>query len=256
VAFHQREEITLPHISGYWYSKKMEGSREIALVDDEDNLRETIGFALEQAGYKVTHYRDGLEALESLEQNQPDMMILDIMMPRLDGIELLKALRRPYPNLPVIFLTSRDEEFDRVLGLELGADDYLTKPFSIRELQARIKAVFRRTDTSKPIVNEKILQDQDLILNPDRFILTWRGETLTTTVTEFRIFHSLMANPGHVKTREELLRAAYPEDTYVTDRSIDCHIKRLRKKLDSIGLGVDCIETVYGLGYRYRGVSL
>ncbi len=227
----------------------------IALVDDEENIRETVGFALRREGYRVDVFTDGLEAWERLEEELADVVVLDISMPRMDGLELCRRLRKLSESLPIIFLTSRDEEFDRVLGLELGADDYLCKPFSMRELLARVKVLFRRlalnrqpTDASE----EKVLEVDELRLDLRRYTAHWRSRVVPLTVTEFMILHALVRHPGHVKTRQQLMQEGYPHDAYISDRTIDSHIKRLRRKLVGIDPEFTGIETVYGLGYRYQ----
>ena len=227
----------------------------VALVDDEENIRETVSFALRREGYQVEVYADGLAAWEAFEQRLPEVAVLDIMMPRLDGLELCRRLRRRSESLPIIFLTSRDEEFDRVLGLELGADDYLCKPFSMRELVARVKVLFRRLSLahkSPAAEDEKLLDVGRLRLDLQRYTAHWKEEPVALTVTEFMILHALARHPGHVKTRQQLMQEGYPHDAYVSDRTIDSHIKRLRRKMEEHDEEFDAIETVYGLGYRYR----
>ena len=229
----------------------------VALVDDEENIRETVGFALRREGYRVDVYPDGQAAWDALEQQLADVVVLDIMMPRMDGLELCRRLRGVSDALPIIFLTSRDEEFDRVLGLELGADDYLCKPFSMRELVARIKVLFRRVALMKKggvsqDSSEEILRVGRLFLDLRRYTAHWDERPVQLTVTEFLILHALARHPGHVKTRQHLMQEGYPHDTYVSDRTIDSHIKRLRRKMVKIDGEFDAIETVYGLGYRYR----
>jgi two-component system response regulator ChvI len=227
----------------------------IALVDDEENIRETVGFALRREGYQVEVYADGLAAWEALRERLTDVAVLDIMMPRMDGLELCRRLRRLSEALPIIFLTSRDEEFDRVLGLELGADDYLCKPFSMRELVARIKVLFRRLQLNRQpgsADDEEILEVRDLKLDLRRYTAHWQGRAVPLTVTEFMILNALARRPGHVKTRQQLMEEGYPHDAYVSDRTIDSHIKRLRRKFLDADADFDGIETVYGLGYRYR----
>lgn len=227
----------------------------IALVDDEPSIRETVGYALKRAGYRVSLYADGAEAWGSFEEVLPDMVILDILMPRMDGLELCRRIRSRSDSVPLIFLTSRDEEFDRVLGLEIGADDYLCKPFSTRELLARIKVLFRRIALgrqSASLREEDALECGPLRMDLQRFTAAWRGKPLTLTVTEFRMLHTLVRQPGHVKTRAQLIREAYPEDTYVSERTVDTHIKRLRKKIADSDPEFSCIEAIYGLGYRYK----
>jgi len=229
------------------------GSR-VALVDDEDHIRETVGFALSKEGYTVASYPDGVTAWEAMQERLPDLAILDITMPRMDGFELCRRLRGVSDELPIIFLTSRDEEFDRVLGLEIGADDYLCKPFSTRELMARVKVLLRRLALIRqraPQAAESLLDVGDLRLDLQRYQATWKRTAVPLTVTEFQILRALARNPGHVKTRQQLMQEGYPYDAYVSDRTIDSHIKRLRKKFESVDAAFAAIETVHGLGYRY-----
>jgi two-component system response regulator ChvI len=226
----------------------------IAIVDDEANLRENVGVALRKEGFSTQTYSDGLAAWESFQASLPDLAILDIMMPRMDGLDLCRRIRSISESLPIIFLTSKDEEFDRVLGLELGADDYLCKPFSMRELTARVKVLFRRlalstSNTSKE--DEELLEVDKLELDLRRYTATWNKAALALTVTEFMILHALIRRPGHVKSRQQLMDEGYPHDTFVSDRTIDSHIKRLRKKFQAVDPSFDAIDTVYGLGYRY-----
>ena len=227
----------------------------VAIVDDEENLRETVAYALRREGYHVDLYRDGQDAWEKLESELPDVAVLDILMPRMDGLELCRKLRGQSELLPIIFLTSKDEEFDRVLGLELGADDYLCKPFAMRELVARIKVLFRRlalagahADTD----SEELVTLGSLSLDMRRYQATWKDTPLSLTVTEFMLLHALARRPGHVKSRARLMEECYPHDAYVSERTIDSHVKRLRKKFGHIDPDFDEIDTVYGLGYRYR----
>jgi DNA-binding response OmpR family regulator len=224
----------------------------IALVDDEAALIDTVGFALRREGYRVEAYADGLAAWEAFQVRLPDLAVLDIVLPRMDGLELCRRLRALSETLPILFLTSKDEELDRVLGLELGADDYLCKPFSLRELLARIKVLLRRRSRERPAGQEETLEAGPLSLDLLRYEARWRGEPVPLTVTEFRLLHSLARHPGHVKTRDQLLADAYPHETYIADRTIDSHVKRLRRKLEAVDPGVDPIETAYGLGYRFR----
>jgi two-component system response regulator ChvI len=225
----------------------------IALVDDEESLRETVGFALRREGYRVESFADGLAAWQSFERSLPDLAILDVLMPRMDGLELCRRLRALSERLPILFLTSRDEEFDRVLGLELGADDYLCKPFSMRELAARVKVLLRRAaHRQAPPDEERLLEAGRLRLDLARYQAFWNGVPVPLTVTEFTLLHALARRPGHVKTRAQLLEEGYPHDAYASDRTIDSHVKRLRKKLAEADPASDAIETVYGLGYRFR----
>ena len=226
----------------------------IALVDDEESLRETVGFALRREGYRVESFADGLAAWQSFERSLPDLAILDVTMPRMDGLELCRRLRALSERLPILFLTSRDEEFDRVLGLELGADDYLCKPFSMRELVARVKVLLRRAvhRLEPPGGEERVLEAGRLRLDLPRYQAFWNGVPLPLTVTEFTLLQALARRPGHVKSRAQLLEEGYPHDAYASDRTIDSHVKRLRKKIAEADPSFDPIETVYGLGYRFR----
>ena len=226
----------------------------IALVDDDKNILTSVSMALEAEGFNVRSYSDGAEALAGLTQRPADLAILDIKMPRMDGMEVLSKLRSQ-TRMPVIFLTSKDDEIDEVLGLRMGADDYITKPFSQRLLIERIRAVLRRAETgedgAKP-AKEKTIVSGELVMDPERHLCTWKGAPVSLTVTEFLILQSLAARPGHVKSRDQLMDAAYGENVYVDDRTIDSHIKRLRKKFKEIDDDFDAIETLYGVGYRYR----
>lgn len=227
----------------------------IAVVDDEETLRETVGFALRREGYRVEPFPDGLTAWRSFERGLPDLAILDILMPQMDGLELCRRLRALSERLPILFLTSKDEEFDKVLGLELGADDYLCKPFSMRELMARVKVLLRRAALREQPAggdDERIVEVGRLRLDLRRYQAHWTGIPLPLTVTEFTLLHALARHPGHVKTRAQLLQEGYPDDAYVSDRTIDSHIKRLRRKLTEADPAFDAVETVYGLGYRWR----
>jgi two-component system response regulator ChvI len=225
----------------------------IALVDDDKNILTSVSMALEAEGFNVRSYSDGAEALAGLSQRPADLAILDIKMPRMDGMEVLAKLRTQ-SRMPVIFLTSKDDEIDEVLGLRMGADDYITKPFSQRLLIERIRAVLRRAETGDETVKpgkEKTIVRGELVMDPERHLCTWKGSPVSLTVTEFLILQSLAARPGHVKSRDQLMDAAYGENVYVDDRTIDSHIKRLRKKFKLVDDAFDKIETLYGIGYRY-----
>ena len=230
-------------------------AHSIALVDDDRNILASISLALEAEGFTVYKYVDGEDALRGLRNNPVDLAILDIKMPRMDGMELLERLRRE-SAVPVIFLTSKDEEVDEVLGLRMGADDYIKKPFSQRLLVERIRAVLRRGDAPKEGGEEQpaeaVMKRGELMLDPARHVCTWKEKQVPLTVTEFLILKSLAARPGHVKSRDQLMDAAYGEHIYVDDRTIDSHIKRLRKKFRVIDSEFGQIETLYGVGYRYR----
>jgi two-component system, OmpR family, response regulator ChvI len=231
------------------------GATTVALVDDEPNILETVGFALRREGYLVDTYPDGLTAWQAFEERLPDLAVLDILMPRMDGLELCRRLRAQSETLPVLFLTSKDEEFDRVLGLELGADDYLVKPFSMRELMVRVKVLLRRLallQSSGHVSAEDLLAVGSLELDLARYQATWSGRPIPLTVREFRLLLALARHPGHVKTRDQLIEEGYPHETYLAERTIDSHIKRLRRKFAEVAPELDVIETVYGLGYRFR----
>jgi len=227
----------------------------IAVVDDEQTIRETVGFALRREGHDVQLFADGLEAWTAFQQERPSLVILDILMPRMDGLELCRKVRSVSETIPIIFLTSRDEELDRILGLELGADDYLCKPFSMRELSARVKVLLRRQALlNQPAEHrsESVLEAGKLALDLQRYTVRWNGREVGLTVTEFLMLRALVRHPGHVKTRKQLTTEGYPHDTFVSERTIDSHIKRLRRKLEETDPSFDRIETVYGLGYRYN----
>jgi len=226
----------------------------IALVDDDRNILTSVSIALEAEGFNVRCYPDGAEALRGILQSPVDLAILDIKMPRMDGMELLGQLRKT-SRMPVIFLTSKDDEVDEVLGLRMGADDYIKKPFSQRLLIERIRALIRRGELARERESdeaEPTVQRGDLVLDPARHLCTWRGKHVELTVTEFLILKSLALRPGHVKSRDQLMDAAYGEHIYVDDRTIDSHIKRLRKKFKAADDDFAQIETLYGVGYRYR----
>ena len=227
----------------------------IAVVDDEADIRETVAFALRREGYEVEMYADGLEAATAFGDRMPDLAILDILMPRMDGLELCRKIRAISETVPIIFLTSRDDEVDRILGLELGADDYLVKPFSMRELVARVRVLFRRAARRATVSrdDEDTLQSiGSLDLDPQRFTVRWKGHPIDLTVTEFMMLQALVRHPGHVKTRRQLTREGYPHDNYVSERTIDSHVKRIRKKFEAVDPQFDRIDTVYGMGYRYQ----
>ena len=228
----------------------------VAVVDDEDNIRDTVGFALRREGYPVELYATGLEAWRAFQQKLPGLVILDITMPEMDGLELCRKVRAASETTPIIFLTSRDEELDRVLGLEIGADDYLCKPFSMRELLARVKVLFRRAaidqNAAPRPAADAPLRLGDLELDLQRYSVRWKGTPISLTVTEFMMLHALVRYPGHVKTRKQLHQDGYPHDAYVSDRTIDSHIKRVRRKFEEADPNFDRVETVYGLGYRWK----
>jgi two-component system response regulator ChvI len=225
----------------------------IALVDDDRNILASVSMTLEAEGFTVRTYTDGAEALRALMQQPVDLAVLDIKMPRMDGMELLEKLRKS-SDLPVIFLTSKDDEVDELMGLRMGADDYIKKPFSQRLLIERIRTLLRREvnrgGTEKG--GEAAITRGELTLDPNRHLCTWKNGPVELTVTEFLLLKALAQRPGHVKSRDQLMDAAYGENIYVDDRTIDSHIKRLRKKFKVIDNDFNQIETLYGVGYRYR----
>ena len=231
-------------------------SHVIALVDDDRNILTSVSMVLEAEGFDVKTYTDGASALTALSQTEPDLAIVDIKMPRMDGMELLRRLRLK-SDMPVIFLTSKDEEIDEVIGLRMGADDYVRKPFSQRLLVERIRAVLRRREATgdnpaERAEADKVLRRGKLEMDPLRHTTLWEGQPVTLTVTEFLILQALAQRPGVVKSRNALMDAAYDDQVYVDDRTIDSHIKRLRKKMRAVDDNFSAIETLYGIGYRYN----
>ena len=223
-------------------------SQTIALVDDDRNILTSVSMTLEAEGFVVQTYKDGQEALREFSRNPPDIAVLDIKMPRMDGMELLGELRKR-TDLPVIFLTSKDDELDEAMGLRMGADDYIKKPFSQRLLIERIRAVLRRREPQGP--TNEVLQRGNLTLDSTRHLCVWKDLHVNLTVTEFLLLQALARTPGHVKSRDQLIDAAYGEHIYVDDRTIDSHIKRLRRKFRQVDDDFSAIETLYGVGYRY-----
>ncbi|MBM3731938.1 MAG: response regulator transcription factor [Acidimicrobiia bacterium] len=226
-------------------------SHTVALVDDDRNILASVSMALEAEGFRVRTYTDGAEALTALERQPPDLAILDIKMPRLDGMELLKRLRQK-STLPVIFLTSKDEEIDEMMGLRMGADDYITKPFSQRLLIERIRAVLRRREAQGGTPSSGILKRGDLELDSQRHFCRWKGREVDLTVTEFLLLQALARRPGHVKNRDQLIDEAYGQSVFVDDRTVDSHIKRIRRKFRERDPSFAEVETLYGIGYRYK----
>ena len=234
---------------------------KIALVDDDRNILTSVSLTLEAEGYQVATYTDGASGLEGLTTDKPDLAILDIKMPRMDGMELLRRLRQK-SDVPVIFLTSKDEEIDELFGLKMGADDFITKPFSQRLLVERVKAILRRSAPRDPSAagasggeaspSKALIERGALVMDEERHTCTWKGQRVTLTVTEFLILQALALRPGVVKSRNALMDAAYDDQVYVDDRTIDSHIKRLRKKMRSVDSDFSSIETLYGIGYKYN----
>jgi two-component system response regulator ChvI len=234
-------------------------SLQIALVDDDRNILTTVAIALQAEGFATRLYSDGETALKALLDNPPDLAVFDIKMPKMDGMELLRRLRA-HSALPVIFLTSKDDESDEEAGLELGADDYIAKPFSLRLLIARIRAILRRAE---PLAEGAAAQSASaepppasltrgrLFMDPARHQVTWSGQSVSLTVTEFLILEALAIRPGVIKSRNQLMDAAYPDDVFVDDRTVDSHIKRMRRKFRVIDPAFDAIDTLYGAGYSF-----
>jgi len=231
----------------------------ITLIDDDENIVASVSLALESHGHTVKAYYDGVAGLEAVEANPPDLVILDVKMPRMDGMEVLRRLRQT-SEIPVIMLTSKDDEIDEILGFNLGADDYMHKPFSQRLLLERVKAVLRRArPEDDPVAADaaggagsKVMKRGKLTLDPARHDSLWDGKPVRLTVTEFLLLQALAQRPGFVKSRDNLMDAAYDDQVYVDDRTIDSHIKRMRKKFRQVDPEFDSIETLYGVGYRYR----
>lgn len=228
----------------------------IALVDDDRNILTSVSITLEAEGFDVETHHDGLSAFEAFGKRLPDLAVLDIKMPRMDGMELLQKIRQK-SQMPVIFLTSKDDEIDEVLGLRMGADDYVKKPFSQRLLVERIRVLLRRQQAlAGEVVPEsddtKVMVRGELTMDPLRHAVTWKGQDVSLTVTEFLLLQALAQRPGFVKSRDQLMDVAYNDQVYVDDRTIDSHIKRLRKKLRQADPDFSAIETLYGIGYRYN----
>ena len=238
----------------------------ITLVDDDENIVASVSLALESQGHSVKAFYNGADGLKGLESDPPDLAILDVKMPRMDGMEVLRRLRAT-SDLPVIILTSKDEEIDEILGFNLGADDYMHKPFSQRLLLERVKAVLRRSrpdgeeddgeDKATPAqiaaaAAGRAIRRGKLSMDPARHESTWDGRAVKLTVTEFLLLQALAQRPGFVKSRDNQMDAAYEDQVYVDDRTIDSHVKRMRKKFRQVDPEFDAIETLYGVGYRYK----
>jgi len=237
-------------------------SHVIALVDDDRNILTSVSIALQAEGFLTRVYTDGQAALKAFADNPPDLGVFDIKMPQMDGMELLRRVREmggPVGTMPVIFLTSKDDELDEALGLAMGADDYISKPFSQRLLIARIRALLRRQDLARGTGGSQsegedeppLIERGRLVMDPARHKVLWDGKDVTLTVTEFLILEALAQRPGVVKSRNQLLDIAYQDDVYVDDRTIDSHIKRIRRKFRTADPQFDAIETLYGVGYRF-----
>lgn len=231
-------------------------NHKIYLVDDDRNILISISMALESEGFVVESFNDGVSGLDAIQKSPPDLVVLDIKMPRMDGIEVLSKLRESL-DIPVIFLTSKDDEIDQIIGLRMGADDYITKPFSQRLLIERIKVLLRRRENIKAEKSDKpddqqMIKYGDMELDDSRHLCRWKNRGVNLTVTEYLLVKSLITRPGHVRNRDQLIDMAYGENIYVDDRTVDSHIKRVRKKFKKIDEDFDKIETLYGVGYRYK----
>ena len=229
----------------------MTQSHTIALVDDDRNITTSVSMMLQVEGFATIIAHDGEDGLELIKKNKPDLAILDIKMPRMDGMELLKKLRAEC-TLPIIMLTSKDDEIDQISALQSGADDYITKPFSQKLLLERIRTLLRRTAATTPTQPSSSIRYGDLEMNDERHEIKWKEQNIIFTVTEYLLVRSLAIKPGIVKTRDQLITDSYDESTFVDDRIIDTHIKRIRKKFRDIDDTFDKIETLYGVGYRYK----
>jgi two-component system response regulator ChvI len=227
----------------------------IALVDDDRNILTSVSIALETEGYRIMTFTDGASALDGFKTSPPDLAILDVKMPRMDGMETLRRLRQK-SDMPVIFLTSKNEEIDELFGLKMGADDFIRKPFSQRLLVERVRALLRRRLPKGGIATKEsdanAIERGQLRMDPERHSCTWKNEPIALTVTEFLVLQALASRPGVVKSRNALMDVAYDDQVYVDDRTIDSHVKRLRKRFRSIDGGFDMIETLYGVGYRFK----
>ncbi|MFO7921564.1 DNA-binding response regulator [Rhodobacteraceae bacterium W635] len=228
----------------------------IALVDDDRNILTSVSMTLEAEGFEVETYHDGQSALDAFSRRMPELAVLDIKMPRMDGMDLLQRLRQK-SGIPVIFLTSKDDEIDELMGLRMGADDYVRKPFSQRLLVERIRSILRRQDAIASDAGDTPEESQVMVrgplsMDPLRHAVTWKGQDVSLTVTEFLLLQALAQRPGFVKSRDQLMDVAYDEQVYVDDRTIDSHIKRLRKKMREVDQDFSAIETLYGIGYRYN----
>jgi two-component system, OmpR family, response regulator ChvI len=232
-------------------------ARRIAIVEDEETIREGISVAVRREHCEPVPFADGQTAWEALQHALPDLAILDIGLPRMDGLELCRRLRARSERLPIIFVTSREEEFDRVLGLEIGADDYVCKPFSMRELMARVKVLLRRASYSGRASHpsDEAFTVGDLMVDPVKLAVSWKGTPIPLTVTEFLIVQALARRPGAVLSRDQLMDSAYPDRTTVSDRTVDSHVKRIRRKFLAADGSFSRIDAVYGAGYRYGDVD-
>jgi DNA-binding response OmpR family regulator len=230
----------------------MKKTSHIVVIDDEKSIQRTLSIALESEGYRTTVYGSGTEALERINGDLPDLIILDIIMPGVDGITFCSRFRKTHSRIPIIYLSSRSDEITKLESLERGGDDYLTKPFSMKELLVRIAVCLRRVEQYGGAEGNPEADATGLVIHNDAYQLRYRGRIINLSVTEFRIFKTLFDSPGRVFTRDELMERAYPEDGFVSDRNVDTHITRIRKKVLAENREFKGIESVYGLGYRYK----
>jgi two-component system response regulator ChvI len=234
--------------------------QKITLIDDDENILTSVSMALEAEDFDVTTHADSEQGLAHVLEKTPDLVVLDVKMPRLDGLGVLEGIRKK-SSVPVIFLTSKDDEVDEVLGLRLGADDYITKPFSQRLLIERIRTILRREAAraqSAPRAQEEKTQDSQknaLFMDKARHLCEWKGVGVSLTVTEFMLIEALISRPGQVLSRDQLIDSAYGANIYVDDRTIDAHIRRVRKKFKIADSEFDQIETLYGIGYRFKDIK-
>jgi DNA-binding response OmpR family regulator len=224
----------------------------ILLIDDEQHILDVVEYVLKENGFSLATALDGDTALRLFKNDLPDLVVLDLNLPGLSGLELFQEMKHHDPGVPVIMLTSRSKEVDRVLGLEMGADDYVTKPFSPRELAARVRAVLRRTRKGSSAAGSGLIRHGPLEINPQGYMLKYYGRQILLTRQEFRLLKALVRYPARVFTRDNLIQRIYDGDTYVTDRSIDACVKRIRRKLEEVQPGIDPICTVYGVGYKFN----
>jgi len=227
-------------------------SRHILVVDDEARIREVVQYALQKEGYRVSVAESGVAALEAIERGGVDLVVLDVMLPELDGLEVCRRIRKNH-RVPILFLSARGEEVDRIVGLELGGDDYLSKPFSPRELTARVRAIFRRVDDHAPAAEERrsLIEHRGVVLDVERHEVRYEGRAVSLTPTEFGVLGALLERPGVVLSRAQLMQRAYRYDNLITERTIDTHVRRLRAKFRAVG--ADPIATVHGIGYKAAG---
>jgi len=246
-------------VNGSSAARRQDGADVVALVDDDRNILTTLSIALQEEGFITRLYSDGQTALKALLENPPDIAVFDIKMPKMDGMELLRRVRET-SSLPVIFLTSKDDESDEEAGLELGADDYISKPFSQRLLVARLRAILRRADPARDPEPDSLSDEAShpivsrgrLFMDPARHYVAWNERQVSLTVTEFLILEALASRPGVIKSRNQLMDAAYPDDIFVDDRTVDSHIKRMRRKFRMVDPEFTAIDTLYGAGYSFN----